>query len=50
MKEPCSLKTARVARKRQLVLRGVRRSGCRYATIWTCQGNGDYVRRMLTAR
>jgi hypothetical protein len=45
MKEPCSLKTSRALKQRRLILRGKQRSGCRYASIWACQGMGDRARR-----
>ena len=51
MKEPCSLKTNRaVKQQRQLVVRGKKRSGCRYASIYFCQGAGDRARRTDSAR
>jgi hypothetical protein len=45
MKEPCSLKTSRVVKQRRLILRGKKRSQCRYASIYFCQGTGDRARR-----
>jgi len=45
MKDPCSIMTRRAAKPRQLLLRAKKRSGCRYASIWACQGMGDRARR-----
>jgi hypothetical protein len=45
MREPCSLKTTRALRQRRLILRGKKRSACRYASIYFCQGAGDRARR-----
>ncbi|MEJ0086028.1 MAG: hypothetical protein WDO72_10115 [Pseudomonadota bacterium] len=50
MKEPCSLKTTRAAKQRQFVVRGKKRSGCRYASIFFCQGTGDRARRTDSSR
>jgi hypothetical protein len=50
MKEPCSLKTSRAVKPRQLVLRGRQRSGCRYASIFFCHGAGDHARRTDSTR
>jgi hypothetical protein len=39
--------TRRVVRKRPaVILRGPKRSACRYASIYFCQGAGDRARRI----
>jgi hypothetical protein len=51
MRKPCSIMTRRVAKKRQgIITRGPKRSACRYASIWFCQGAGDRVRRTYSLR
>ena len=43
--------TRRVAKKRlSIVTRDPKRSACRYASIWFCQGAGDHARRTYSAR
>jgi hypothetical protein len=49
MREPCSVKTSRASKQRHFVVRGKKRSACRYASIfWACQGEGDRARRTYT--